>query len=100
MAQALTRLLEAAGEQQKQVDAEVEGEEGEGGALHLVQRWMFNLVKKGVTAANLAVRQVCPGMQPSLCHNSTLAHKRQLSCARCVSDRVLSVVELLQVFVV
>ena len=28
------------------------------GVMQLVQRWMFNLVKKGLTAPNLAVRQV------------------------------------------
>lgn len=53
--QALAHLLEAAAEQQKERLAK----EGEG-VVELVQRWMFNLVKKGLTAANLAVRQVLP----------------------------------------
>lgn len=63
MVQALARLLEAAAEQQKQEQAGQQGEEQEG-VLQLVQRWMFNLVKKGLTAPNLAVRQVCLLHQP------------------------------------
>ena len=51
--QALSRCLAAATHQQQQ-----EGEAEEGGALGLVQQLMFNLTKKGMTAANLAVRQV------------------------------------------
>lgn len=51
--QALAHLLEAAAEQQKGKMAEEEE-----GVMQLVQRWMFNLVKKGLTAPNLAVRQV------------------------------------------
>lgn len=51
--QALAHLLEAAAEQQKARTAEEEE-----GVMQLVQRWMFNLVKKGLTAPNLAVRQV------------------------------------------
>ncbi|KAL0018407.1 hypothetical protein WJX79_009395 [Trebouxia sp. C0005] len=50
-AQALSRCLAAAQQQQQQGEAE------EGGALGLVQQLMFNLAKKGITAANLAVRQ-------------------------------------------
>lgn len=55
--QALSRCLEAASRQQQQGGPE------EKGALGLVQRLMFNLTKKGMTAASLAVRQVslrCP----------------------------------------
>ncbi len=51
--QALSRCLAAASQQQQQ-----QGEAEEGGALGLVQQLMFNLAKKGMTAANLAVRQV------------------------------------------
>ncbi len=51
--QALSRCLAAASQQQQQ-----QGEAEEGGAFGLVQQLMFNLAKKGVTAANLAVRQV------------------------------------------
>ena len=51
--QALAHLLEAAAEEQKARTAEEEE-----GVMQLVQRWMFNLVKKGLTAPNLAVRQV------------------------------------------
>lgn len=50
--QALSHLLEAAAEQTGDVAEEEEG------VMQLVQRWMFNLVKKGLTAPNLAVRQV------------------------------------------
>ena len=49
-------MLAAAVEQQK-VDTAVAESEGEG-LLHLLHRWMFNLVKKGLIAPNLAVRQV------------------------------------------
>ena len=51
--QALAHLLEAANEQQRGPMAEEEE-----GVMQLVQHWMFNLVKKGLTAPNLAVRQV------------------------------------------
>ena len=50
--QALSRCLVAATQQQQQGGADEEG------ALGLVQRLMFNLTKKGMTAASLAVRQV------------------------------------------
>ncbi|KAL0035339.1 hypothetical protein WJX77_001780 [Trebouxia sp. C0004] len=50
-AQALSRCLAAASQQQQQ------GKSEEGSALGLVQQLMFNLAKKGMTAANLAVRQ-------------------------------------------
>jgi hypothetical protein len=53
--QALSRCLAAATQQQQQ---QQQGEAEEGGALGLVQQLLFNLAKKGVTAANLAVRQV------------------------------------------
>ncbi|KAL0044331.1 hypothetical protein WJX82_000142 [Trebouxia sp. C0006] len=53
-AQALSRCLAAASQQQQQ---QQQGEAEEGGALGLVQQLMFNLAKKGMTAANLAVRQ-------------------------------------------
>ena len=54
--QALSRCLAAASQQQQQ--QQQQGEAEEGGALGLVQQLMFNLAKKGMTAANLAVRQV------------------------------------------
>ena len=60
--QALAHLLEAAAEEQKARTAEEEE-----GVMQLVQRWMFNLVKKGLTAPNLAVRQV-----PLLCLHALL----------------------------
>ena len=50
--QALSRCLVAASRQHEQGGADEEG------ALGLVQRLMFNLTKKGMTAASLAVRQV------------------------------------------
>ncbi len=52
--QALSRCLAAASQQQQQQQGKAEA----GGALGLVQQLMFNLAKKGMTAANLAVRQV------------------------------------------
>ena len=50
--QALSRCLTAAQQQQQQ------GGEEEGGVAALVQQSMFSLVKKGLTAVSLAVRQV------------------------------------------
>ena len=51
--QALSRCLAAAQQQQQQ-----QGREEEGGVAALVQQSMFSLVKKGLTAVSLAVRQV------------------------------------------
>lgn len=76
--QALAHLLEAAAEQQQERMAK----EGEG-VVELVQRWMFNLVKKGLTATNLAVRQVLPLCTSSTCfskHGSVDACLKTYSC--------------------
>lgn len=50
--QALSNCLEAATQSAAASD-------NEDGITGLVQRWMFPLVKKGLLASNLAVRQVC-----------------------------------------
>ena len=94
--QALSRCLAAATHQQQQ-----QGEAEEGGALGLVQQLMFNLAKKGMTAANLAVRQVSvtktttSGSMQASCGNvvyttclARRTHQHVTSCSKLLHGRL------------
>ncbi len=96
--QALSRCLAAASQQQQQ---QQQGEAEEGGALGLVQQLMFNLAKKGMTAANLAVRQVSvtrtttSGSMQASCGNvvyttclARRTHQHVTSCSKLLHGRL------------